>query len=336
MTVADNKPAFRLTDLYWLIAIAATMATSGLWEWLSPRPEIGKVAVFWIPSAVLLVALVRNWGRTLFCLLAIAVFLGFGGYSSFEQNTEFGTLSLLTADIIEVLMITVCLTRWSGSRFQFNSTLSVAVYGASIIGACFLSSFIAAGVSQTQFGDMPIVEAAPLQVGVAWFTSNVATYFLVATPLFALTSRDVDTVFAGLKRTPWPTFVAAIMVAGLTFIGYFLPQWIATRTGLALGTGGLTLIAFPLATYLAVRRGTTVASLIGAAIGIPTIYATIAGIGPYGKGNIQANVFDMQATLIVTMFTLLLVGAMSEQLRERSRALERSLEDAIKLRDGGT
>jgi hypothetical protein len=73
--------------------------------------------------------------------------------------------------------------------------------------------------------------------------------------------------------------------------------------------------------------------MVGAAIGIPALYATIAGIGPFGKGSVASNIFDMQATLIVTMFTLLLIGAMAEQLRERSRALERALDDVMSRRN---
>jgi hypothetical protein len=334
MTESNNPAAFRTSDIYWLFAIAVVMATSGIWRFLSPRPEIGQVAVLWVPSAVLLVAFVRNWGRILFCTLAIATFYGIGLIPAFKDHSQLSGIALLSADIFEVSLISLALVRWGGAKFRMNSALTVAFFGAALVGACFLSSMVAATVSQLQLGPMPIRTQAPLQVGVAWFTSNLATYFLVAAPLLALTAQDATEVFGRIKQTPVPTIIAALMVMVLTFIGYFLPQWLAARTGLALGSAGLTLIAFPLAVYLAIRRGPTVAAITGAAIGIPTIYATIAGIGPFGKGNAAANVFDMQATLIVSMFTLLLVGAMAEQLRERSRALERSLEDAIKLRGG--
>jgi hypothetical protein len=332
--VAEKVPSFKFSDVFWLFAVAATMATSGIWEWLSPRPEIGQVAVLWVPSAVALVAIVRNWSRWLFCGLVVVIFMVVGGYRSFSENAVITTFSLLGADLIEIFTIGFCLTRWAGPKFYFNSSLSVAIYAAALVGACFLTSLIAAGVSQIENVAMPIVPSAPLQVGVAWFTSNLATYFLVASPLLAFTTRDAKATWEGLRQTPLAAFLAAIFVAVLTFVGYFVPQWLAARTGLALGGSGLTLIALPLATYLAIRRGTSVAALVGAAIGIPVIYATIGGIGPYGTGDIRDNIFDMQATLIVTMFTLLLVGAMAEQLRERTRALERSLEDAMKLRSG--
>jgi hypothetical protein len=332
MAVAEKQPAFKISDLYWLLAIGLTMAGTGIWEFLSPRPEIGMVSVLWIPSAIMLVALVRNWGRYLFIFLAILVFYVVGGYKSFEDGSQFSYFSLLTADILEFSLIAFILVRWGSSRFQFTGTLAVAVYSTSLVLSCFLSSFLAAAVSQVQMGNMPIDPAAPLQVGVAWFTANLATYFLVATPLLTLTASNSRPAIEALLKTPIKAFVATLLVIALTFVGYFLPQYIALKTGLALGSGGLTLIAFPIATYLAIRRGSIIATLTGAAIGIPTIYATIGGIGPFGDGNTQANVFEMQATLIVVMFTLLLVGVMAEQLRERSRMLERSLEDAMKLR----
>lgn len=332
MTADNEHKLIKIADIYWLVGIAVAMATSGMWQWLSPRPEIGQVAVLWVPSAVLLAAIVRNWGRYLFCGLAVLVFYAVGGYSSFANNSQLSAFALLSADILEVMLIAISITRWGGALFQLNSALKVAVFCASAFAACAVTSFFAALISQSQLGPMPIKPAAPLQVGVAWFTSNLATYFLVAAPLFALTGREASVTLDSLKSDPIPTVIGALSVMGLTFAGYFLPPWLAANTGLKLGSGGLILIAFPLAAYLALRRGPTVAALVGAAIGIPTIYATIAGIGPLGRGNAADNVFDMQATLIVTMFTLLLVGAMAEQLRERSRALERALEDAMKLR----
>jgi hypothetical protein len=328
----EHKPLWRTSDIYWLFAIALVMATSGIWGWLSPRPEIGQVAVLWVPSAVLLVAILRNLGRYVFCGLAIVVFYAMGFYPSFANDSQLSALALLSADVFEVIFIAISLTRLSGSHFRLGSPLSVAIFGATICIACALSGILAAVISQLPLGSMPIKPQAPLQVGVAWFTSNVATYFLVGAPLIAVTGRDASVTLAAAKKMPVPYLIGALLVMGLTFVGYFLPQVLAARTGLALGSSGLIFVAFPLAAYLAIRRGSTIAALTGAAIGIPSIYATIAGIGPFGNGNVSANVFDMQATLIVTMFTLLLVGAMGEQLRERSNALERALDDAIKRR----
>jgi MFS family permease len=331
----EHKPLWRTSDIFWLFAIALVMATSGVWGWLSPRPEIGQVAVLWVPSAVLLVAILRNLGRYVFCGLAIAVFYAMGLYPSLTDNSQLSALALLSADIFEIMFIVVTITRLSGAHFRLNSPLSVGIFGATVCVACVLSGFVAALISQLPLGPMPIKPQAPLQVGVAWFTSNVATYFLIGAPLIAVTGRDASVTLAAAKKMPVPYLIGALLVMGLTFIGYFLPQVLAARTGLALGSSGLIFVAFPLAAYLAIRRGSTIAALTGAAIGIPSIYATIAGIGPFGNGNVSANVFDMQATLIVTMFTLLLVGAMGEQLRERSKALERALDDAIKRRGQG-
>jgi hypothetical protein len=325
-------PFFKFNDLFWFLAIGLLLAGSGIWQALSPRPEIGKVAVLWLPSAVLLVALVRNWGRKVFIGLSILTFYVVGLIPSFENASHLSSFLLLSADIFEVGLIACILTRWGGNQFRMVSALTVSIFGVAALGACFLSSFMAAAVSQLQLGAMPIVESAPLQVGVAWFTSNLATYLLVAAPLLALTGRDGATALKDLKSTPIPTIMGAGLVMVLTFIGFVGPQILVEKTRLALGSGGLILVAFPLASFLAIRRGPTVAALVGAAIGIPTLYATIAGLGPFGKGNLEANIFDMQATLIVTMFTLLLIGAMAEQLRDRARALERALDDAMTRR----
>lgn len=332
MTQKSTGTAFKLTDLAWLIAIGFVTANSGIWEWLSPRPEIGQVAVLWLPSAVLLVAIVRNWGRLLFIALAIGIFYGVGLVPSFKNASYVSSFLLLTADIFEVGIIAIALSRWGGRQFRLDSALTVSVFAVTVFTACLASSFMAAAVSQLEMGEMPIVKAMPLQVGAAWFTSNLATYFLVATPLLALTARDGASTLDALRRTPVPTILISILVSALTVVGFIGPQYLAAMTGLALDSGGLILIAFPLASYLAIRRGPRIAALVGAAIGIPTLYATIAGIGPFGTGSVAGNVFDMQATLVVTMFTLLLVGAMAEQLRERTRALERALDDAMTLR----
>jgi hypothetical protein len=332
MTPHAKHPAFKVSDLLWYVAIGLVLAGSGIWQTLSPRPEIGKVAVLWIPSAVLLVAVIRNWGRLVFCTLAIITFYGVGMISSFDNGSSVSSFLLLSADIAEVGLIAWVLTRWSGSEFKMTSPLTVAVFGLTTTGVCFLTSFLAASISQLPLETMPIVKSAPLQVGVAWFTSNLATYFLVGAPLLALTGREGAGQLDALKQAPVPLAIGALLVMALTFIGFVGPQILAEKTGLALGSGGLILVAFPLASYLAIRRGPTIAALVGAAIGIPTLYATVAGLGPFGKGNVAANVFDMQATLIVTMFTLLLIGAMAEQLRDRARALERALDEAMTLR----
>jgi hypothetical protein len=332
MTGEEKPPMFKLADVYWLFAVALAMAGSGVWKLFALRPEIGQVAVLWVPSAVLLAAIVRNWGRYVFCLLAILVFYAVGIYPAFANSSQISALSLLSTDIFEVMILAIALIRLGGIGFRLDSALMVAVFGASALVACALSAVIAAAISQMQFGPMPIKPQAPLQVGVAWFTSNLATYFLVGAPLLALTGRDAAMTLESAKKTPIPSLLGALLVMVLTFLGHFLPQWLATRTGLALGSAGLIFIAFPLAAFLAIHRGATIAALTGAAIGIPSIYVTIVGIGPFGRGNPNANVFDMQATLIVSMFTLLLIGAMADQLRERSRALERALEESMKLR----
>jgi hypothetical protein len=330
--VSKKLPAFVLSDIYWLFAIAFVVATTGIWSWLAPRPEIGKVAILWLPSAVLLVAILRNWGRKTFCFLAIAVFYIVAMPSSFSNNSQLSAFSLLSADVIEVFILAFGLSRWAGPSFRLTSALNVAVFGGLAVLACATSGIIAALVSQIQVGPKPIGVEAPLQVGVAWFTANLATYMLVAAPLIALTGRESHKAWTDLKQSPLLYLFGALSVMSLTFIGYILPQWLAAKTGLALGSGGLILIAFPLAAYLAITRGPVIAALTGAAVGIPAIYATMAGFGPFGRGNASANVFDMQATLIVSVFTLLLIGAMSQQLRDRSRSLEKALDDAINLR----
>jgi hypothetical protein len=333
-TANENKapPTSWVVDGAWLIGIAVIMATSGIWNLLSPRPEIGKVAVLWLPNAVLAVTYLRNWGRVGFCLIATLVFLAVGLAPAISENSIASNFSYLTLDIIEASLLTGGLILWFGKAFRLNSALHVAAFGVVSVSACFVGACGAAFLSQVPFGTTPIASNAPLQVGVAWFTSDLATYFLFAAPLLALTGRGGRHIWSGLKATPASSSLGAALVMALTYIGFALPTWLAAKTGLALGSGGLILIAFPLATYLAFTRGPAIAALTGAAIGLPAIYATMAGIGPFGTGNAAANVFDMQATLIVCVFTLLLIGAMGDEMRARSSALERALDEAIKIR----
>ncbi len=323
-----------LQDVAWLVAIVTIMATAGIWTWLSPRPEIGQVAVLWLPSAVLAVALLRNWGRPVFCLGAIAVFIGVGVYPAIETKTELGAMALLIVDVIEVMILVLGLVVWFGKSFRLNTALNVATFGVVCVVACAIGGVLAGIVSQIPLGATVIATKAPLQVGVAWFTSDLATYFLVAAPIIALTGRGSGHLLASIRKFPLGLVLGAPTIMGLTFAGFAIPQWLALKTGLALGSGGLILVAFPLATYLAFTRGPAIAALTGAAIGVPAIYATMAGIGPFGSGNAAANVFDMQATLIVCVFTLLLIGAMGDEMRARSASLERALDEAIKIRQG--
>jgi uncharacterized membrane protein YvlD (DUF360 family) len=195
---------------------------------------------------------------------------------------------------------------------------------------------LAALVSHLSTGDIAVAAQAPLQVGVAWFTSDLATYFFAAAPLLTLTGATGGKVRTRIMSTPMTFFALGFFVMVLTLAGFGLPQWLAKNTGLALGSGGLILIAFPLATYIAFKQGAAGASITGAAIGIPAIYATMAGFGPYGSGNAAANVFDMQSTLVVSTLTLLLIGGMADGMRSRTQALERALDEAIKMRQART
>jgi hypothetical protein len=321
-----------LIDLAWLGAIALVMATTSIWELLSPRPEIGKVAVLWMPNAVLAVALLRYWGRPLFSMLLVVLFFSMGVFPSFETNSLISASLYLSIDIIEASLIAGGLLLWFGKGFRLNTARNVAAFSVVTSGACLVCGLLAAIVSQASIGNSPISNDAPLQVGVAWFTSDMATHFLVAAPLIAISGRGGRYIWVNLKQAPIVSLLGAILVMLLTFAGYALPQWLAEKTGLALGSGGLILVAFPLATYLAFKRGPGIAALTGAAIGVPSIYATVSGIGPFGQGNAASDVFDMQATLVVSVFTLLLIGAMADEMRSRSSALERALDEAIKMR----
>lgn len=330
----ENKapPSTRGVDAAWLVGIVAILSTTQMWGWFSPRPEISQVAILWLPNAVLAVVLLRNWGRIGFCVLVSVLFLVMGTIPAFKNDTVLSALTYLSIDILEALILAIGLVWWFGAKFRLNTTSAVAVFGAAAAVACLVSGIFAAIASQLLPGASPISTKEPLQVGVAWFTSNLTTYLLFAAPLVAMTGRGGRYIWSGLKATPLTSSLGAFAVLILTFIGFALPNWLAASTGLALGAGGLILIAFPLATYLAFNRGPAIAALTGAAIGMSAIYATMAGIGPFGVGDAAANVFDMQATLIVSVFSLLLIGAMGDEMRARSSALERTLDEAIKMR----
>jgi hypothetical protein len=333
--VQPLKPAlFKLTDFIWLIALGVVMASSGIWSLLSPRPEIGQVAVLWLPNAVLFVAIIRNWDRWIFCFLACLVFYIVGIIPGFATNSVVNLVLLLSVDLVEVWFMAIILVLWLGRNFRLTSALNIGAFSLAAGVACAIGGMLAALVSVQAKGAMAVAADAPLQVGVAWFTSDLATYFLAAAPLLIVTGRAGTKIWADIKTFPLAFVVNSALIMGLTFVGFALPAWLAQKTGLELGSGGLILVAFPLATYIAFRRGVGGAAVTAAAIGIPVIYATMAGIGPFGVGNAAGNVFDMQATLIVCTVTLLLIGAMADGMRTRTAALERALDEAIKMRHG--
>ncbi len=330
--ISASSPAFKLADLGWLLAIGVVMACSGIWSWLSPRPEVGQVAVLWLPNAVLFVAILRNWGRWMFCALACLVFMAVGLLPSFANDSVLSAIWLLSVDLAEVFIFVLIIVTSLGKNFRLTSALNIAVFSIGAAVACALGGGLAALVSQLSTGSIAVASKAPLQVGVAWFTSDLATYFFAAAPLLTLTGPSGARVRGVIKSAPVRFLLISLLVMALTLAGFGLPQWLARHTGLALGSGGLILIAFPLATFVAFRQGAAGASITGAAIGIPAIYATMAGFGPYGSGNAAANVFDMQSTLIVCTLTLLLIGGMADGMRSRTNALERALDEAIKMR----
>lgn len=325
-------PLFKWSDSIWLVAISCVMLSSGVWDWLSPRPEIGQVAVLWLPNAVIFVAILRNWGRWFFCALACIVFCAVGIVTGLGAHPVLSDLPLLMVDLAEVWIFASIFVIFLGRNFRFNSAFDISVFTMAAVVACAIGGILAAMVSHFSVGDIAVASQAPLQVGMTWFTSDLATYFLAAAPLLLVTGRAGIKIWFDIKTAPLTFCVNSLFVMGLTFVGFALPHWIAEKTGLMLGSGGLILIAFPLATYLAFQRGVGGASITAAAIGIPAIYATMAGIGPFGVGNAATNVFDMQATLIVCTVSLLLIGAMADGMRVRTAALERALDEAIKMR----
>jgi MASE1 len=302
------------------------------YDFLSPRPSVGQVAALWVPNAVLMVAVLRNLKRPLFVSVAVALFYLVGLFRTLQNGDFLATFVLLSFDVVEVFLLVWLLHSWGGQLFQIDGALSVAIFTGAVLLVCGLVGIGVGFASTMSLGNSPIATEAPFSVGLGWLLGDSATHMLIGAPLLALSGRGGAEF---VERTRGEA-LNAVMVVGLTLIvvgiSLWLPVSLKALSGVDLGNGGLSLMTAPLAIFVAFQRGPIAGALIGAVIGVPAVYATMAGLGPFREGHVSFGVFELQTTLILSMATILLVGAMSQELRARSEALERTLEEAMRAK----
>jgi hypothetical protein len=325
-------------DWVWTLLIVATMIFSSVkgLDILAPRTAVGGVSVMWAPSAVLAVAVLRTLERSVWIAVHVVAFLVTGLAASFGNTDTLGTFAFLLADLLEVAIAVAVWAAWGGPRFQLDTVGAVTRHALGVIAACAISGLLVTLFAMIRLGPVPTLTDNPAAVGIAWTTSNIATHLVIGAMLLVLSGRGGGVLADQARARPWAHagFAAALVV--LSSAGMMAPSWILRETGVDLGNGSLVLLAAPLAAYAACRHGPVGAGVTAALVGVPAIYATAWGFGPFGESDAPNGIFELQISLTVSTFALLLIGAMAAEMRERREALERALDKALGAEKGAS
>lgn len=325
----SSHAAFATGDFVWLAAIVITLFLSGFpgWDILSPRTAVGGVSVMWVPTALLAGAVLRRLDRPLTIAVYCVVFLAAGLVTSLGNTDPVGTLGYLVGDLLEVSIAVTVWASWGGKSFQVDSPGAVVRFLAGSVLGSVVSGLYVTVLAHWDIAPVPGLQRNPAAVGIAWMTSNIATYLVIASLVIAITGRGAREFRERVSKTPLQHLAFAGLLLGLSATGMTFPHWLQSQTGVDLGNGGLILLAAPAAAWAAFRSGPVGAAATGALVGIPAIYATAWGFGPFGGADAPQGIFELQITLVLSAFAMLLVGSMAHEMRARREALERALDE---------
>ncbi|KAF0173543.1 MAG: response regulator [Hyphomonadaceae bacterium] len=309
----------RLTrnDGIWTAAIGASWVLASF-DLLSPRMQPDNVALFWLPNAVLAVAMLRRINSppllALFCATAIAAAAVSGVIRSNESALGWAVLAV--ANCVETGLLAFVVSRQNGDTFAFTRPRAVAIWTGMSLCASTASMLIAWAASNA--GMSPVRFAGSPEPALNWIFGDTAAHLTLGAMLVVATSSGARQRFDAALREPRRVLamIAAVLVSSV--IGFAGPQlWDATTASVHPGYLALLVPALMWTAFHYGPGGAAAAALMSLG---PGIALTVAGWGPfYQHGEHMA--LDLQVMIVAMAASTLLVGVLGETLREaRDRA----------------
>jgi signal transduction histidine kinase/integral membrane sensor domain MASE1 len=272
-----------------------------------------QVTVVWPPTGIALAA-VMLLGRRVWPAIWIGALLANATVSVAPLAVAAG---IATGNTLEATVGALLLRRWrvrpSLDRIRFVLFL--------LAGGALLSTTISAtiGVTSLCLGDIRPWSAFG-QIWIVWWLGDAMSILVVAPFLL---------VWSGWPPARWPRARIGEGLALLT--GLVIALWLIFATRVAPAATPLHYALFPFVIVAALRfgqPGTTALNAIASAIGI---WGTVAGIGPFGGGDVALGLVQAQLFVAVIAGTgLILASAITERaLGDRFRAADYAATQAL-------
>jgi len=302
LSMASPSKPRQLTEMLALAVIYILAAHVG--QLLSIPP--GNVSAVWIPSGVILVAVLLR-GYWIWPGIWLGAFLGnVWAYIDFDSSYNIvralfsGTLNGF-GDVIGTLVGAYLIRRFTGSVYPLASSSHMATF---IFYGVLLSSAISAtfGVSSLAIANF-IDWHAFLYTWATWCIGDAVGILVIAPLLLHLFSGyQYQRVFS------WPEFLVyllvylAILLTGLNLLpfdtAYQLPLY----------------IALPVLIWSILRLGTSISLFSVLLLGVLAIYSTALGFGPFADYSADISLLQLQLFIATVSITILLLNAV---VRER-------------------
>jgi signal transduction histidine kinase/integral membrane sensor domain MASE1/CheY-like chemotaxis protein len=303
--------ARRWVDLVASAAIAAVyFATAKLGLALAyVAPE---VTVFWPPTGIALAA-VLVLGQRFWPAVWIGAFLA----NVTLPEPAVVAAGIATGNTLEAVVGAWLLQRW-GMRPALERIRCVLYL---LGGGALLSTTISATIGLTSLclaGLRPWPAFA--RIWVIWWLGDAMSVLVVA-PLLL--------VWSGAWRGGWRTtrIGEALVLGG----GLVAALWLIFATRVVPAATPLHYALFPFAIVAALRFGQPGNTVVNALASAIAVWGTVAGLGPYGGGDIAAGLVQVQLFLAVIAGTgLILAGAIGERAQgDRFRAADYAATQAL-------
>jgi PAS domain S-box-containing protein len=204
------------------------------------------------------------------------------------------SLVIAAGNTAEMLVATWLAVRFAGGAAAFRTTTNILIYVAAASVAAAVAATV--GLAALLLGDLA-GNVGHATVWWTWWTGDLSGALLVTPALVT---------WADLDRNPWPwprprMVEGVLLLANLAAAGY----WVFGPTPAGVRGYPMMFVILPTLLWAAVRfglRGATLAMLVTA--GIATA-GTLAGFGPFVRGNPNESLLLLQAYLCVKVVVML-------------------------------
>jgi integral membrane sensor domain MASE1 len=267
-----------------------------------------QVTTVWPPSGIALVALLvlgrRYWP---------AIFAGALVANSLAHETAWVALGIAVGDTLEAVAGEYLLRRVLGFKNAFRVPRDVGLYAL----AAALSTVIAALMGPAWLALGGNIEWSQYwHIAMLWWQGDLLGDLVFGPFLLAYLNRRSLSILRGRRIEAGLMLAVTFAVSGIIF---------TTHDVRAIS---FPYMMFPLVMWAAVRftqLGAVSSTLL---IAVTSIWATTGGVGPFGRGEVEAALVELQIYLAVLSATALF---MAMAITERLAAEEALLRQATKL-----
>lgn len=286
--------------LYWIGAVIGSRLTL----------EPGGVSIFWMPSAVLVAALVRYDGAGWWKFAALCV--GAEVVADWHVLPVGPALVYGCANVLEATVTWGLLRSW-----RFDPRFASAVdTGRFVLAGPIAGALVGALAGHIALGLVSGVEGQPNTVFVWWFGDALG--MLTVTPLYLAWSSAPDR-----RASPVLSRLSVDAAMGVCGLAVFL----LLATDGAERLAGLQLrpsLLLPFVIYAAVRLPFRFVCLLMLVLGLALATLTVNGLPPYGRLEPEVAVSSMQEVVLVTSVVTLGLSSLLANLRSAEDDLRRA------------